>query len=271
MLESLAQVLGMPDFLLRAVLGGMGIALLAGPLGCFVVWGRMAYFGETLTHSAFLGVGLGLLLHVEPMIGVAAMGAVIAVILARRHPAEGLAEDTLLGLLAHSSLALGLVLLAFMEDVRVDLFAYLFGDILALSASELLWIGLADVLGLLLLASMWQGLLAMTVHESLAAVEGRRVMALRLGFMLVLAVFVALAMKLVGILLTVSMLIIPAAAARRLARTPSQMAVGAVLAGMLATGLGLAASMQWDTPAGPSMVVAAAALFVVMMIFPRRG
>lgn len=271
MLASLAHTLGMPDFLLRALLGGVGVALLAGPLGCFVVWRRMAYFGETLTHSAFLGVGLGLLLHIDPIIGVAVMGAVIAVILARRHPAEGLAEDTLLGLLAHSSLALGLVLLAFMEDVRVDLFAYLFGDILALSGMELVWIGLADVLGLLLLAGMWQGLLAMTVHESLAAVEGRRVMALRLGFMLVLAVFVALAMKLVGILLTVSMLIIPAAAARRLARTPLQMAVGAVLVGTLATGLGLAASMQWDTPAGPSMVVAAALLFLLLTAFPRRG
>ena len=271
MLESLAGVLGMPDFLLRALLGGVGVALLAGPLGCFVVWRRMAYFGETLTHSAFLGVGLGLLLHIDPIIGVGSMGAVIALILARRHPNEGLAEDTLLGLLAHSSLALGLVLLAFMEDVRVDLFAYLFGDILALRPQELLWIGVADVLGLLLLATMWQGLLALTVHEPLAAVEGRKVMALRLGFMLVLAVFVALAMKLVGILLTVSMLIIPAAAARRLARTPVQMAVGAVGVGALATGLGLAASMQWDTPAGPSMVVAAALLFVLLRGLPARG
>ena len=148
MLESLAAFLGMPDFLLRALLGGVGVALLAGPLGCFVVWRRMAYFGETLTHSAFLGVGLGLLLHIDPIIGVGTMGAVIALILARRHPNEGLAEDTLLGLLAHSSLALGLVLLAFMEDVRVDLFAYLFGDILALRPQELLWIGVADVLGL---------------------------------------------------------------------------------------------------------------------------
>jgi zinc transport system permease protein len=263
--------LGMPDFLWRALLGGVGVALLAGPLGCFVVWRRMAYFGETLTHSAFLGVGLGLLLHVEPMVGVAAMGAVIALILARRHPAEGLAEDTLLGLLAHASLALGLVLLAFMEDVRVDLFAYLFGDILALTTHDLWWILLADVLGLALLAWMWQGLLALTVHEELAAVEGRRVMALRLGFMLVLAVFVALAMKLVGILLTVSMLIIPAAAARRLARTPLQMALGAAVVGIAATILGLAVSMHSDTPAGPSMVVAAAALFLLLTVFPRRG
>lgn len=260
-----------PDFLWYALLGGVGVALLAGPLGCFVVWRRMAYFGETLAHSAFLGVGLGLLLHLEPMVGVAAVGAVIAIILARRHPAEGLAEDTLLGLLAHASLAMGLVVLAFMEEVRVDLFAYLFGDILALRPEELLWIGVADLLGLALLAWLWQGLLSLTVHEELAAVEGRRVMVLRLAFMLVLAVFVALAMKLVGILLTVSMLIIPAAAARRLARTPLQMAVGAAVIGALSAGLGLGASLHYDTPAGPSIVVAAAFLFIVLMAVPRRG
>jgi zinc transport system permease protein len=261
----------MPDFLGYALLGGVGVALLAGPLGCFVVWRRMAYFGETLAHSAFLGVGLGLLLHLEPMLGVAAVGAVIAIILARRHPAEGLAEDTLLGLLAHASLALGLVVLAFMEEVRVDLFAYLFGDILALRPQDLLWIGVADLLGLALLAWLWQGLLSLTVHEELAAVEGRRVMALRLAFMLLLAVFVALAMKLVGILLTVSMLIIPAAAARRLARTPVQMALGAAGVGALAVVLGLMASLHYDTPAGPSIVVAAAGMFLALRLMPARG
>ncbi|MGK0674631.1 MAG: metal ABC transporter permease [Halothiobacillaceae bacterium] len=261
----------LPDFLGYALLGGVGVALLAGPLGCFVVWRRMAYFGETLAHSAFLGVGLGLLLHFEPMIGVAAVGAVIAIILARRHPAEGLAEDTLLGLLAHASLAMGLVMLAFMEEVRVDLFAYLFGDILALRPEDLLWIGVADLLGLALLAWLWQGLLSLTVHEELAAVEGRRVMALRLVFMLMLAVFVALAMKLVGILLTVSMLIIPAAAARRLSSTPLHMALGAAGIGALAVLAGLGASLKYDTPAGPSIVVAAAVAFFVLRVLPRRG
>ncbi|MFZ5535887.1 MAG: metal ABC transporter permease [Pseudomonadota bacterium] len=260
-----------PDFLGYALLGGVGVALLAGPLGCFVVWRRMAYFGETLAHSAFLGVGLGLLLHLEPMIGVSAVGAVIAIVLARRHPAEGLAEDTLLGLLAHASLALGLVVLAFMEEVRVDLFAYLFGDILALRPQELLWIAVADLLGLALLARLWQGLLSLTVHEELAAVEGRRVLALRLAFMLLLAGFVAVAMKLVGILLTVAMLIIPAAAARRLARTPVQMALGAAGIGALAVALGLVASLHYDTPAGPSIVVAAAGVFLALRLLPARG
>lgn len=260
-----------PDFLWRALLGGVGIALLAGPLGCFVVWRRMAYFGETLAHSSFLGVGLGLLLHLEPMIGVVAVGSVIAILLAHRNPSEGLAEDTLLGLLSHASLALGLVVLASMENLRVDLFSYLFGDILALRSEELLWILLADIFGLAVLTKIWQDLLALTVHEELAAVEGRRILLHRLAFMLVLALFVALAMKLVGILLAVSMLIIPAAAARRLARTPVQMAIGAAGLGALATALGLACSLHFDTPAGPSIVVAAAGLFLLVRALPQRG
>ena len=261
----------LPEFVWRALLGGAGVALLAGPLGCFVVWRRMAYFGEALAHSAFLGVGLGLLLHLDPTIGVVVTGVVIAAVLARRRPETGLAEDALLGLLAHASLALGLVVLAFMEDVRVDLFAYLFGDILAVRSIDLVWIGSIDAIGLALLAWLWQGLLASTVHEELAAVEGRKVQWLRLGFMLMLAVFVALAMKLVGILLTVSMLIIPAAAARRVARTPLQMAAAAVGVGATAVALGLFASLASDVPSGPAMVVAAAVLFVAMRALPARG
>jgi zinc transport system permease protein len=259
------------DFVWRALLSGVGVALLAGPLGCFVVWRRMAYFGETLAHSAFLGVGLGLLLRLDPLIGVLAVSVVIAVVLARRNPAGGVGEDTLLGLLAHTSLALGLVVLAFMEDVRVDLFSYLFADILALRSVDLWWVALIDLVGLTVIAWLWQSLLALTVHEELAAVEGRRVKWLRLAFMLVLAVFVAQAMKLVGILLTVAMLIIPAAAARRLARTPLQIALGAVAVGAASVVFGMLASLHSDVRSGPAMVVAAAALFLLLRALPARG
>lgn len=258
-----------PDFLWRALLGGAGIALLAGPLGCFVVWRRMSYFGETLAHSSFLGVGLGLALHLEPMFGVVAIGACVAVLLARRHTSTALAEDTLLGLLAHTSLALGLVLLSTMESMRLDLFSYLFGDILALRSEELLWVALANGIGWTVLTKIWAGLLAVTVHEELAAVEGRRIDFLRLVLMLMLAMFVALAMKLVGILLAVALLIVPAAAARRLACTPLQMATGASVIGVLAVILGLTASLQWDTPTGPSIVVAAALLFLLIRALVR--
>jgi zinc transport system permease protein len=252
------------DFLWYALAGGIGVVLLAGPLGCFVVWQRLAYFGETLAHGAFLGVALAFLLDLSPTLGVAAVGVALAFLLARRSANEPLTEDTLLGFLAHTSLALGLVALAFLERVRVDLFAYLFGDILALRPEELLLLALIDLIGLVLVVRFWSGWVNLTLHEELAAVEGHPVTRLRLVFLLTLALFVATAMKLVGILLTVALLVIPAAAARPLSRTPTQMAIGAVLIGVVAVWLGLSASLAWDTPAGPSIVVAAALLFLLV-------
>jgi len=252
------------DFLWYALAGGIGVVLLAGPLGCFVVWQRLAYFGETLAHGALLGVALAFLLDLSPTLGVAAVGVALAFLLARRSANEPLTEDTLLGFLAHTSLALGLVALAFLERVRVDLFAYLFGDILALRPEELLLLALIDLVGLVLVVRFWSGWVNLTLHEELAAVEGHPVARLRLVFLLTLALFVATAMKLVGILLTVALLVIPAAAARPLARTPAQMAIGAVLIGVVAVWLGLSASLAWDTPAGPSIVVAAALLFLLV-------
>ena len=260
----------MDDFLLRALLVGMGVATIAGPLGSFVVWRRMAYFGDTLAHSALLGVALGLLLELDPNLGVILVSTALAVLLVVLQQSGRLASDTLLGIFAHSTLSLGLVAIAFMPDVRLDLMSYLFGDILAVTEVDLYWVlgGGIGVLGVL--ALMWQPLLAVTVHEELARVEGRPVIQVRLAFMVLMAMLIAVAMKIVGILLITSLLIIPAASARRFATNPEQMAVLAVLFGWLAVGLGLWGSLRWDTPTGPSMVVAAAATFFLTQLIPRR-
>lgn len=260
----------MDDFILRALMGGMAVALVAGPLGAFVVWRRMAYFGDTLAHSALLGVALGFLLGISLNLTVIALCTGLAVLLVLLQRQRRLASDTLLGILAHSTLSLGLVAVAFLEGVRIDLMGYLFGDILAVSQTDLAWIFGGGLLALLLLAVLWRPLLAMTVHEDLARVEGVPVMWVSLGFMLLIAVVIAVAMKVVGILLITSLMIIPAATARRLAATPEQMAVLAGVFGALAVAGGVAGSLQWDTPTGPSIVVAAAALFVVVYIVPGR-
>jgi zinc transport system permease protein len=258
------------DFLVRALLGGIGVALVAGPLGCFVVWRRMAYFGDALAHAGFLGIALGILLGFDPILGVAATGIIVAAGLLVLQRRQRLASDTALGLLAHAGLALGLVVLSFLEFVRIDLLSYLFGDLLAVSRSDLalIWGGGAVVLAVL--AWLWRPLLHLTLHEELAAAEGLPVFALQLAFLLLLALVVASAMKVVGILLITALLILPAATARRLASTPEQMAVGAALVGGLAVGGGLWASWLWDTPSGPSIVVAALVFFVVLQVLPRR-
>ncbi|VXA99714.1 zinc transporter subunit: membrane component of ABC superfamily [Pseudomonas sp. 8AS] len=261
----------MPDFLLNALLAGLALALVAGPLGSFVVWRRMAYFGDTLSHAALLGVALGLLLDVSPTLAVTAGCLLLAVLLVTLQQRQPLASDTLLGILAPTTLSLGLVVLSFMDEVRIDLMAYLFGDLLAVGPGDLAWIIGGAVLVLALLLPLWRQLLAITVHEELARVEGLPVAALRLALMLLIAVVIAVAMKIVGVLLITSLLIIPAAAAQRHARTPEQMAVGASVLGMLAVAVGLSLSWYQDTPAGPSIVVAAAALFLLSFVLPRRA
>ncbi|MGL6211029.1 MAG: metal ABC transporter permease [Paracoccaceae bacterium] len=256
------------DFLLRAALAGVGVSLATGPLGSFVVWRRMAYFGDATAHAAILGVALALAsdlpVGVGTLVVALAMAATVAGLAAR-----GWAMDTTLGVLAHSALALGLVAISFVPGARTDLAAWLFGDILAVSRTDLafIWGGAALVGGVLVWR--WQGLLTATLSEELAHAAGVRPDRERLILTLALAVTVAVALKVVGALLIAAMLIIPAAAARGLARNPESMALMAVVIGAGASLAGLALSMWQDTPAGPSIIVAAAGVFAVTAVFGR--
>lgn len=261
----------MDDFIWRALAAGIGVALVAGPMGSFVVWRRLAYFGDTLSHSALLGVALGFVLGINLNLAVVAVCLTIALLLVALERQRLLESNTLLGILSHSALSLGLVVLAFIESVRIDLMGYLFGDILAVTNQDLAWIYGGGALTLIALATIWRPLLAVTVHEELAQVEGVNVAATRLAFVLLMALVISVAIKIVGILLITAMLILPAAAARRLARNPEGMAALAALAGMIAVAGGLAASLTWDLPAGPAVVLAASLLFAISAALPRRG
>lgn len=264
------QTIAMDDFLLRGLLAGIGIAAVAGPLGSFVVWRRMAYFGDTLAHSALLGITIGFIGGIDPTIGVVAACAGIALLLLVLRQGGRLADDTLLGILSHGSLAVGIVALAFAGSMRVDLMGYLFGDILAVARVDLVWIYGAGALVLGVLCLIWRALLLTTINEDLARVAGVAVLRTQVLFMLLLAVVIALAMKVIGILLVTSLLIIPAAAARTLARTPEQMAVWAAAIGMLSVALGLQASLFWDLPSGPTVVVVAMVIFAILTIWTGR-
>lgn len=260
----------MDDFFLRAILAGAGIALVSGPLGCFLVWRRQAFFGAALSHSALLGVALGFLLDINLTVGIFVLCLLLAVVLVWLERQRLLASDTLLGIMAHSALALGLVLLAFIEGIRLDLLAYLFGDVLAVSVEDLILIYALAIVTITVLALIWRSLLSSTVNEDLAEIEGVPVARVRLVFTLLIAATIAVGMKIIGILLIISLLIIPAAAARRLSTTPEQMAVIAVIIGVLSVVTGLFGSLRWDIPAGPAIVVAATVCFVAIIAWPRR-
>ncbi len=261
----------MIEFLLPSIFAGIGIAIIAGPLGSFVVWRKMAYFGDTLAHASLMGIALGFLLDVNLYLALVVCCLALAVVLVTLQKQQQVATDTLLGILAHSSLSLGLVAVSFLDDVRIDLMSYLFGDLLAVSPSDLIYIyaGVAAVSVILMI--FWRSLLATTVSEDLAAVDGHNVELMRLILMLMVGLVIAIGMKFVGALIMTSLLIIPAATARRFAQTPEQMAIKASIIGTISVLLGLSLSWHFDTPAGPSVVISAATLFMLSQLTKARS
>lgn len=253
----------MDDFFIRALLGGIGIAITAGPLGCFVVWKRMAYFGDAISHCALLGVILGFVLNINMMVGILCVAALFSVLLIMLQKQRTLTSDTTLGIMAHSGIAVGLVSISLISTIRVDMMSYLFGDILAIDNQDILIIYAGMAVVLLWLMLLWRPLLLTTLHEDLARVQGIRVTLVQLQFMLLIAILVSLSIKLVGIVLITALLIIPAASARRFSSTPEQMAVITVFISVIAVISGLYASLEWDTPSGPSIVVAALCIFLM--------
>jgi zinc transport system permease protein len=254
-------------FLMRALLAGIGLAAVSAPLGCFVVWRRMAYYGEAVAQAALIGVALGLALSLDLTASVLIVTLAVSGLLLLLGRQQVVPFDSLLGLIAHAALAAGVIAASLVRGPQVDLMGFLFGDIFAISRMDLGWIYLGGAIALAAMAWVWRPMLALAVHEDIAAAEGTAVERVKLVFVVVLALVVAIAIKIVGALLTIAFLIMPAAAARPLAETPERMAVYAAVIGMAAVVAGLYLSLTFDTPGGPSIVLVLAALFAVS-IFP---
>lgn len=254
------------DFFVRGLLAAVGTACFAGPIGCIILWRRMAYFGDSMAHSALLGVALGVVIGLNPGIGVFVTAIAVALALLLLQRITSLASDSLLGILSHSTLSLGLVVLVLAGSSQGhDLLGLLFGDVLAVTRSDLVVIWGGGAACLAVLAWIWRGLVASILHEDLARAEGVPVLRDQLVYLLLLATVVAAGMKVIGVLLIVALVIIPAAAARALSRTPEQMAVIAACSGIVAGISGLFGSLWLDTPSGPSIVVAALILFLLSL------
>jgi zinc transport system permease protein len=256
------------DFLVRAILASVGVALAAAPLGCFVVWRRMAYFGDATAHAAVLGVALSLTLSMPIFVGVLVVCLLMAIVVSSLS-GRGFAMDTLLGVMSHTSLAIGLVAVSFLSGVRIDLMSYLFGDILAVGKIDLLVIGLGVVTVLVLMIWRWSAILLSTLSPDLALASGVNPKHEQLVLTISLAIVVAVAIKVVGVLLIAAMLIVPAATARPFSKTPEIMALIAAILGVFACLTGLRASYVFDTPTGPTIVCVSALLFILTNIVHR--
>lgn len=254
------------DILLPAWIAGTLLTLITAPLGAFVVWRKMAYFGDTLSHSALLGVAFGIFLNIDPYIAVILMTVLIALALIwlEKHANQSL--DTLLGIISHTTLSLGVITIALLNNVRVDLMSYLFGDLLAISYLDMGLIAIGVIFVGSILLFFWRDFLMVTINPELAQIEGLNVEKIRLILMLLTALTIALSMKFVGALIITSLLIIPSATARRFAQTPETMVLYAILFSLLAVSGGLLFSALKDSPAGPSVVVCAGILFLLSLL-----
>jgi len=258
----------MDDFLWRATLGAALLGAAAGPIGCFVLWRRMAYLGESVAHVGLLGAAIGILIGIAPIAGVAALAIASALVMARASDSTAglIPSGTIIGIVGHVGLALGFVLLSTMETVRSDLMGYLFGDVLALSSAEVLAVAGVSLAVLMGMTILWRPLLALAINRDIASAEGLSARWHELAFLVVVAGLVAFGLKVVGALLIVALLLIPPAAARPFARTPEGMAILAAVLGALASPVGIAFAYWKDIPAGPAIVLAAAAFFALSTV-----
>ena len=258
------------DFIVRAIIAGIGIALVTGPLGCFVVWRRLSFFGDTLAHSALLGVLISITLDINISLTIFVVASLVAILLLRLERTTNLAGDSLLGLISHSSLAIGLVILGFLSFIRFDVMGVLFGDILSVNSNDLLVIWIGGALILVVLSYIWKPLFASTVNYELAEAEGMKPERVNAIFTILLAALIAISIKMIGVLLITGLLIIPTAMARNLSDNPRQMVILSIIGGLLSVLIGLYASFEINTSSGPSIVVVALILFILSLMRIRK-
>ena len=258
------------DFFIRALIAGLGVALVTGPLGCFVIWRRLSFFGDTLSHSALLGVTLAVSFDINIAFSVFIISSAVALILLKLQKTTNLPGDALLGLLAHSSLAVGLVAIGFLSFIRFDIMGLLFGDILSVTKNDLIIIWVGGAIILFVLKLIWKPLFASTVNYELADAEGMRPERVNAIFTILMAAIIAISIKMIGLLLITGMLIIPAAMARNISNNPKQMVLFSIIGGLLSVIIGLFGSLEINTPSGPSIITAGLILFILSLIKIKR-
>ncbi len=260
------------QFIINALLAGILVAAIAGPLGCFMVWRKMAYFGDTISHSALMGIALGIALDSENPIIMIATCASVAMFLLFLQRDRRFSSDTLLGILAHSALSVGIIVISMMDNFRQDMMYYLVGDILAIGIKDIYIISFVAVISAICLMMIWRPLLSLTVHEDLAQIEGVKVNLIKIIYMLLIAFMVAVSLKVIGVLLITALMIIPAAAARTVSNTPLQMILISSCCGILSVLAGILVSNEWDVPTGPAIVLSATVIFLLGRTFaPKRA
>lgn len=259
------EILALP-FAQRALAAGLALAVVAGVLGVFIVLRGMAFFSDAIAHASLLGIALALLVAVSPLTGALILAVLAAVLIATLRGRTGLSLDTLIGVFFSSAVALGVIIIGFIQGFRADLLSYLFGDVLALRTTDVILAWVLSALVLVVFSFSWRDVVLSTLHRDLAAVEGVPVLRTDLLFLVLVALVVAAAMRIVGVILVTALLVVPAATAQNLARTFRGMMTWSVVLSLVSFVVGILLSFGFNLPSGPTIVVTSAALFVLSLV-----
>ena len=273
---------------MSALIAPLVLAVIAGPVGCLIVWRRMAYFGDAIAHSALLGVALGLFIGFSPNIGVTLICAIFAVLLVYLQHRRKLSIDTLLGILAHGALAFGLLLVFWSAletghdthngsnhsiDPHTLLEIYLLGSLENISMNQNIILIVGASLIAVILKLIWEPLILMTLNIDLARAEGVPTLRLQYIMMGIMTALVVMGLQITGVLFITSLLIMPAAAARQISTTPEKMIIWSIIFAFSGVLTGYMASHEAHLPPGPSIVSALTIIFIISLfisIFLRR-
>ncbi len=260
----------MDDFIYRAIIASIGVSLIAGSLGCFVIWKRLSYFSDSISHSALLGVALGLATGLGINLGLVIVGGLFAVLIVVLQQKEFWSSDAVLGIFSHLSLSLGIVVLGIIGNQNTDYIAYLFGDILYITSKDLYWIFSVLIVVVTILVFNWKKLLLLTLNEELAKAEGINKLYYDLLFMFLIALAVSVSVQIVGVLLITSLLIIPPAISRVISNSPVTMILASMVVSIFSVLLGLYLSIDFDLATGPTIVITLGALFFIAQFLPKK-
>lgn len=258
----------MEQFIIYALVGGVGVAILAGLLGNFVLWNKMSYFGDSLSHTTLLGISLALMINAPPMLGAFIIAVIFALIFKSLNKKYD--NDTILGILAYSGLALSMIVISNMKNVRIDLIGYLFGDILTITKHDIVIIYSLCLIVSIWLKIYWKSLILAVIDKNLAKLQSKNIDLVEFQLILFFAVIVVISVKLVGILLITALLIIPSATSKNLSISPFQMLCLSMLFGILSVIIGVFSSLLIDTPSGPSIIVISLIFFIISLFFKRK-
>ena len=260
----------MDDFIYRAIVASIGVSIIAGSLGCFVIWKRLSYFSDSISHSALLGVALGLVTGLGINLGLVIVGGLFATLIVVLQQKDFWSNDAVLGIFSHVSLALGIVVLGIVGNQNTDYFAYLFGDILSITLKDIYWIFLVVIIVISILVTNWKKLLLLTLNEELAKAEGINKLYYDLLFMFLIALAVSVSVQIVGVLLITSLLIIPPAIARVFSNSPIVMIFSSIIVSICSVLVGLYLSIDFDLATGPTIVITLGVLFFIAQFLPKK-